>query len=71
MLLGGRKTDMQDGQGGHLARAPAVARRLQSYLQALERMNVKLHDVISSLTGASGLAVIRAIRTASAIPSGC
>ena len=29
--------------------------------KALERMNIKLHDVISSLTGASGLAVVRAI----------
>lgn len=29
--------------------------------KALERMNVKLHDVISSLTGASGLAVVQAI----------
>jgi transposase len=29
--------------------------------KALERMNIKLHEVISSLTGASGLAVIRAI----------
>ena len=29
--------------------------------KALERMNIKLHDVIASLTGASGLAVIRAI----------
>jgi hypothetical protein len=29
--------------------------------KALERMNIKLHDVISSLCGASGLAVVRAI----------
>jgi transposase len=29
--------------------------------KALERMNIKLHDAISSLTGVSGLAVIRAI----------
>jgi transposase len=29
--------------------------------KALERMNIKLHDVISSLAGASGLAMVRAI----------
>jgi transposase len=29
--------------------------------QALERMNIKVHDVISSLTGVSGLAMVRAI----------
>lgn len=29
--------------------------------KALERMNIKLHDVISSLAGTSGLAVVRAI----------
>jgi transposase len=29
--------------------------------KALERMNIKLHDVISSLTGKSGLAVVKAI----------
>ena len=29
--------------------------------RALERMNIKLHDVISSLAGMSGLAVVRAI----------
>jgi len=29
--------------------------------QALERMNIKLHDVISDLTGVSGLKVVRAI----------
>jgi hypothetical protein len=29
--------------------------------KALERMNIKLHDVISTLTGVSGLAVVRAI----------
>lgn len=37
------------------------ASRVQHMQKALERMNVKLHDVISSLTGASGLAVMRAI----------
>jgi len=29
--------------------------------KALERMNIKLHDVISSLAGVSGLAVVRAV----------
>jgi transposase len=34
---------------------------IQQMQKALERMNVKLHDVISDLSGASGLAVVRAI----------
>jgi transposase len=34
---------------------------VQHMQKALERMNIKFHDVISSLTGTSGLAVIRAI----------
>jgi len=38
-----------------------AASHIQHMQKALERMNVKLHDVISSLTGASGLAVVRAI----------
>lgn len=42
----------------HVASAGAHVQHMQ---KALERMNVKLHDVISSLTGASGLAVVRAI----------
>lgn len=37
------------------------ASHVQHMQQALERMNIKVHDVISSLTGASGLAMIRAI----------
>ena len=37
------------------------ASHVQHMQKALERMNVKLHDVISSLTGTSGLAVMRAI----------
>jgi hypothetical protein len=45
-------------RGAHIA---AAAGHVQHMQKALERMNVKLHDVISSLTGASGLAVIRAI----------
>ncbi|HEY1491441.1 MAG TPA: IS110 family transposase, partial [Steroidobacteraceae bacterium] len=42
----------------HISSAAAHVQHMQ---KALERMNVKLHDVISSLTGASGLAVVRAI----------
>ena len=45
-------------RGDHIA---AAAGHVQHMQKALERMNIKLHDVISSLTGASGLAVIRAI----------
>jgi transposase len=37
------------------------ASHVQHMQKALERMNVKFHDVISSLTGMSGLKVIRAI----------
>ena len=37
------------------------ASHVQHMQKALERMNVKFHDVISSLTGVSGLSVIRAI----------
>jgi transposase len=39
----------------------SAASHVQHMQQALERMNVKLHDAISSLTGVSGLAVLRAI----------
>lgn len=39
----------------------AAATHVQHMQKALERMNIKLHDVISSLTGVSGLAVVRAI----------
>jgi transposase len=45
-------------RGEHVA---AAAGHVQHMQKALERMNIKLHDVISSLTGASGLAVVRAI----------
>jgi len=37
------------------------AAHIQHLQKALERMNIKLHDVISSLVGVSGLAVIEAI----------
>ena len=39
----------------------AAASSVQLMQKALERMNIKLHDVISSLAGVSGLAVVRAI----------
>jgi transposase len=42
----------------HIMEAGACVQQMQ---KALERMNVKLHDVISDLAGASGLAVVRAI----------
>lgn len=42
----------------HLTMAASHVQHLQ---KALERMNVKLHDVISNVVGVSGLAVIRAI----------
>ena len=42
----------------HITSAAAHVQHMQ---KALERMNVKLHDVISSLAGVSGLAVVRAI----------
>lgn len=38
-----------------------AASHVQHMQKALERMNIKLHDVISSLTGVSGLKVVRAI----------
>ena len=45
-------------RGEHIV---AAAGHVQHMQKALERMNIKLHAVISSLTGASGLAVVRAI----------
>jgi transposase len=38
-----------------------AASHVQHMQKALERMNVKLHDVISDLTGVSGMKVVRAI----------
>lgn len=42
----------------HIMEAGSCIQQMQ---KALERMNVKLHEVISDLSGASGLAVVRAI----------
>jgi transposase len=45
-------------RGDHISMA---ATHVQHCQKALERMNLKIHDVISQLTGVSGLAIIRAI----------
>jgi transposase len=45
-------------RGDHIAMA---ASHVQKMHQALERMNIKLHDEIASLTGVSGLAIVEAI----------
>jgi len=42
----------------HIVEAASCIQQMQ---KALERMNIKLHDVISDLSGASGMAVVRAI----------
>ena len=47
------------------------AAHVQHMQKALERMNVKLHDVISDLTGVSGLKVVRAIVAGEREPGGC
>jgi transposase len=53
-----RLQDYQRLRNDHIIGAAAQVQKMQ---QALERMNVKLHDVISDLTGVSGLRVVRAI----------
>jgi cobalamin biosynthesis Mg chelatase CobN len=50
--------DYQRLRGDHLIGAASQVQKMQ---QALERMNVKFHDVISDLVGVSGLKVVRAI----------
>src|SRR6516162_6220377 len=45
-------------RGDHLSCAAACVQHQQ---KALERMNVKLHDVISSLVGESGIRIVEAI----------
>src|SRR6202789_745909 len=50
--------DYQRLRGDHLIGA---ARQIPKMQQTLERMNIKFHDVISDLTGVSGLKVVRAI----------
>lgn len=53
-----RLQDYQRLRADHLAGAASQVQKMQ---QALERMNIKLHDVISDLVGVSGLKVVRAI----------
>src|ERR1051325_3477251 len=50
--------DYQRLRADHLVGAASQVQKMQ---QGLERMNIKLHDVISDLTGVSGLKVVRAI----------
>lgn len=50
--------DYQRLRSDHIISAAAQVQKMQ---QALERMNIKFHDVISDLTGVSGLKVVRAI----------
>jgi hypothetical protein len=50
--------DYQRLRADHISLAASHVQHMQ---KALERMNIKLHTVISSLTGVSGLAVVRAI----------
>jgi transposase len=61
-----RLQDYQRLRADHIAGAAAQVQKMQ---QALERMNIKLHDVISDLTGASGLAVVRALLAGERNPS--
>ncbi len=53
-----RLQDYQRLRADHLIGAVAQVQKMQ---QALERMNVKFHDVISDLVGVSGLKVVRAL----------
>lgn len=50
--------DYQRLRADHISLAASHVQHMQ---KALERMNIKLHSVISSLTGLSGLSVVRAI----------
>jgi transposase len=53
-----RLQDYQRLRADHIAVAASCEQHMQ---KALERMNIKFHDVISDLSGVSGLKVIRAI----------
>lgn len=53
-----RLQDYQRLRADHISEAASQVQKMQ---QALERMNVKFHDVISDLTGVSGMKVIKAI----------
>src|SRR5260370_6619469 len=52
---------LQDYQRLRTDHIIGAASQVQKMQQALERMNIKFHDVISDLTGVSGLKVVRAI----------
>lgn len=58
--------DYQRLRTDHISMASSHVQHMQ---KALERMNIKLHSTISSLTGASGLAVVRAILDGQRDPS--
>src|ERR1044072_6274218 len=62
---------LQDSQRLRADHIVGAASQVQKMQQALERMNVKFHDVISDLTGVSGLKVVRAILKASADQGNC
>jgi transposase len=62
-----RLQDYQRLRADHILGAASQVQKMQ---QALERMNVKLHDVISDLVGVSGLKVIRAILAGQRDPEG-
>jgi len=53
-----RLQDYQRLRADHIIGAGSQVQKMQ---QALERMNIKFHDVISDLNGVSGLKVVRAI----------
>lgn len=53
-----RLQDYQRLRADHIIGAASQVQKMQ---QALERMNIKFHDVISDLTGVSGLRVLHAI----------
>jgi len=60
-----RLQDYQRLRADHIILAASQVQKMQ---QALERMNIKLHDVISDLTGVSGLKMVRAILNGSRDP---
>jgi len=53
-----RLRDYQRGRQDHVTMGSAHIQHMQ---KALDRMNIKLHEVLSDLMGASGLRVVRAI----------
>lgn len=62
---------MQDYQRLRADHLIGAASQVQKMQQALERMNIKFHDVISDLVGVSGLKVVRAILQASGVRANC